>query len=413
MLSTRPLQNGAAVASYRVGVGKTYLPIDEIYLQIYASAIDLRLWFTHAHADVCAPKEGKMTLQVGDWVEVRSKAEILRSLDSNGRLEKLPLMPEMFEYCGQRFQVYKRAHKTCDTVNPSSAGRRLTNAVHLELRCDGKAHGGCQTACLIFWKEAWLKPVNEATTGKASLPDDTHRRDKPIDETGCTEEIVWTSACTRDPQSKDGKRYFCQATELPDFTAPLQWWDMRQYVEDYTSGNLTMGRLVRGFIYASYSILARKNKFGIGVPFRWLYDQFQALVGGVPYPRRDGAIPADHPTPHCSLDLQPGELVRVKSYPEILATLNTGTLKNGGMMFDAELVPYCGRVYRVKARVERFLSEKTGRMMSLKTPPVILDGVWCQARYSYFRMGCPRCLYSWWREIWLERVNGPNGNSRS
>ena len=117
------------------------------------------------------------------------------------------------------------------------------------------------------------------------------------------------------------------------------------------------------------------------------------------------------PRRHCSLNLQPGELVRVKSYPEILATLNTGTLKNRGMMFDAELVPYCGRVYRVKARVERFLSEQTGRMMSLKTPAVILEGVWCQAHYSYFRMGCPRCLHSWWREIWLERVNEPNGTS--
>ena len=27
-------------------------------------------------------------------------------------------MPQMFEYCGKRFKVYKRAHKTCDTVNP-------------------------------------------------------------------------------------------------------------------------------------------------------------------------------------------------------------------------------------------------------------------------------------------------------
>ena len=74
-----------------MGVGKTYLPIDEIYLQIYASAIDLRLWFTYAHADVCAPKEGKMTLRVGDWVEVRSKAEILRSLDKKRSLGKAAL----------------------------------------------------------------------------------------------------------------------------------------------------------------------------------------------------------------------------------------------------------------------------------------------------------------------------------
>jgi len=25
-------------------------------------------------------------------------------------------MPEMFQLCGRRFQVYKSAHKTCDTV---------------------------------------------------------------------------------------------------------------------------------------------------------------------------------------------------------------------------------------------------------------------------------------------------------
>jgi hypothetical protein len=343
-------------------------------------------------------------MRAGDWVEVRTKAEILRSLDNNGRLENLPFMPQMFKYCGQRFRVYKRAHKTCDTVSPTPAGRRLTSTVHLELRCDGKAYGGCQTACLIFWKEAWLKPVNELTIGGESPPHNSRHCDTLIGGMTCTEEIVWKSTCTQDPQAADGKRYFCQATELPDFTTPLQWWDIRQYVEDYTSGNLTLGRLVKGFVYASYHILARKNKWSIGRPFRWLYDRFQALVGGVPYPRRDGMIPADQPTPECTLKLQPGELVRVKSYQEILATLNTGTLKNRGMAFDAELVPYCGGVYRVKTRVERFVNEKTGRITSLKTPAVMLEGVCCRGQYSTFRMGCPRSLYSWWREIWLERA---------
>ena len=98
-------------------------------------------------------------LCAGDWVEVRSKEEILRTLDKSGRMQGLPFMPQMFKYCGQRFQVYKRAHKTCDTVNPV-AGRRLADGIHLSLRCDGQAYGGCQAACLIFWKEAWLKPVD-------------------------------------------------------------------------------------------------------------------------------------------------------------------------------------------------------------------------------------------------------------
>jgi len=342
-----------------------------------------------------------MPLRAGDWVEVRSREEILRSLDTAGRLENLPFMPQMFEYCGRRFRVYKRAHKTCDTVH-SYTGRRLANAVHLELRCDGKVYGGCQASCLIFWKEAWLKPVDEVTTAGKPLLEDGHHRDRPIRETICTEEIVQRSTWAQDSQARDGRRYFCQATELPGFTRPLPWWDMRQYVEDYLSGNSTLGRLISGSIYAAYNMLASRNR--LGRPARWIYDQFQASMGGVPYPRRSGTIPVDQPTPAYDLHLQVGELVRVKSYKEILATLDT-TNKNRGMVFDAELVPYCGGVYRVKTRVERFLSEKTGRMTSLKTPAVILESVWCKSRYSACRMGCPRSIFPWWREIWLERVN--------
>ena len=63
-------------------------------------------------------------LAAGDWVEVRSKEEILATLDANGRLDNLPFMPEMFEYCGRRFRVWKRAHKTCDTVD-KTGGRRV------------------------------------------------------------------------------------------------------------------------------------------------------------------------------------------------------------------------------------------------------------------------------------------------
>lgn len=77
-----------------------------------------------------------MKLKAGDWVEVKSKEEILATLDKNGRLDEMPFMPQMFEYCGKAFKVYKSAHKTCDTVYPIR-GRRLSDAVHLDLRCNG------------------------------------------------------------------------------------------------------------------------------------------------------------------------------------------------------------------------------------------------------------------------------------
>jgi hypothetical protein len=358
------------------------------------------------------PKEDQMVLRVGDWVEVRSKEEILRTLDKNGRLENLPFMPQMFNYCGKRLRVYKSAHKTCDTVSPNPSGRAVSNAVHLDVRCDGEAFAGCQTACLIFWKEAWLKPVSGGPSSKEAEQDKASKPDKLVGDAGCTEEMVLKSTWAPDAKGADGKRYFCQATELVKYTTPLPWWDLRQYVQDYVTGNSSLGRILGGAIYSGYFFFARKNKFGIGKPFRWLYDKFQALVGGVPYPRRDGLIPSDQPTPTVELNLKAGDLVRVKSYPEILATLNSGSLKNRGMSFDAELVPYCGGIYRVKTRVETFISEQTGRVRTLKTPAVILEGVWCKACYSHLRMGCPRSLYSWWREVWLERVDEHTAEQR-
>src|ERR1700712_4501119 len=82
-------------------------------------------------------------LRAGEWVEVRSKAEIFATLDKQGRLDGLPFMPQMLQYCGQRLRVFRRAHKTCDTIH-NSGGRRMLDCVHLEgTRCDGAAYGGC------------------------------------------------------------------------------------------------------------------------------------------------------------------------------------------------------------------------------------------------------------------------------
>lgn len=72
-----------------------------------------------------------LSLCAGDWVQVRSREEILSTLDKDGRLEQMPFMPEMFQFCGKKFQVGKRAHKTCDPVNGLQS-RSLPNSVHLE-----------------------------------------------------------------------------------------------------------------------------------------------------------------------------------------------------------------------------------------------------------------------------------------
>jgi len=308
-------------------------------------------------------------------------------------------MPQMFHYCGQRFKVYKRAHKTCDTVNPVRS-LRIPNAVHLDLRCDGEAYGGCQADCVIYWKTAWLKPIDEIGESTESLS--KSMRDEDIQSGSCTETDVWIGTRIQDQNASGESRYVCQATQVPYFGTYLPWWDFRQYLEDYTSGNETLGQLLRGVIYASYATLVQAG-IGLGPPLRWLYDKFQSIWGGLPYPRKPGKIPIGQPTPMSILNLQPGELVRVKSHKEILATLDMDN-RNRGLMFDGELMPYCGGVYRVRTRLHKFIDERTGKLSTTKNPAIILEDVLCRARYAWCRMFCPRSIYPWWRETWLERV---------
>src|SRR5215472_391391 len=102
-------------------------------------------------------------LRTGDLVQVRTEREIFATLDKHCRLDGLPFMPEMLQFCGKRFRVHKSAHKTCDTIR-SSSNRWMADAVLLDgLRCDGTGHGGCQAGCRLFWKTAWLKPVLHET----------------------------------------------------------------------------------------------------------------------------------------------------------------------------------------------------------------------------------------------------------
>ena len=340
-------------------------------------------------------------VRAGELVEVRNKAEVLQTLDKRGRLDGLPFMPEMFQYCGRRLRVFKRAHKTCDPPN-GMAGRRMLNAVHLEdIRCDGQSHGGCQAGCLIFWKDLWLKRIHPGS-GASVNPNysEMHRVYRP----GCTEKDVEADAVTPgEAGNAQDLLYSCQSTKLSEATLPLHWWDLRQYLEDYTSGNVPIHRIVGAIAYSIIHFVAESG-MGFGSPLRGIYSLCQKAQGGSPYPWRIGEVPKGSPTPSAKLDLQPGEWVRVKSYEQILKTLNQN-MRNKGMYFDAESVPYCGGKYRVLRRVERIIDEKTGKMLHFNNDALILDKVVCQSHYAKFRRFCPRSIFPYWREVWLERID--------
>jgi hypothetical protein len=320
-------------------------------------------------------------LKVGDLVEVRSAEEIRATLDERGELDGLPFMPEMLAFCGRRLTVHKVAHKLCDYIGLTGL-RRMYDAVHLtDSRCDGSAHGGCQNACSLYWKEQWLKRVD---------PDDPVTPTPDAGERTLLPLLVLNSK--KEPFDDGETRWSCQGTEMSR-AAPekLPLKQLSQYREDVVSGNVGVLAVVKAFLIAVFNRYQDHSKR--------LLPRFLLIRGGLRWGFIEGRVLSGRtPTEH--LDLQPGELVRIKSREEIMATLDSNLL-NRGMGFDAEMSRFCGRTARVKARATRVVDERTGRMLTMKNPCIILEDIVCEGAFT---ANCPREYVCWWREIWLERV---------
>src|SRR5690348_10997191 len=205
----------------------------------------------------------------GMMVRVRPIDEIVPTLDKAGALDGLPFMPEMLQFCGRQFPVWRRVEKSCvegDCV------RRLRNVVYLgALRCNGEAHDGCGKECRLFWHEAWLRPAEGTEAGQpssaASAP-----RDLPY------------------PIRTDQGRYFCQSTELLRATQRLSKVDPRQYYREWRARTYPPSQFVRS----------------LAVPF-WI--RLKVLFRGMSCIQFCGSLTK---TPDESLNLQPGQCVPVK-----------------------------------------------------------------------------------------------------
>ena len=102
-----------------------------------------------------------------------------------------------------------------------------------------------------------------------------------------------------------------------------------------------------------------------------------------------------------SMGLKPGEWVEVKSVKEIFATLDQhGKLR--GLAFNREMVKFCGKRFKVYKRLEKMILESTGELRRIKTPTVMLEGVFCDGEAHG---KCDRSCFCFWREAWLRRVN--------
>jgi hypothetical protein len=99
-------------------------------------------------------------LRAGDWVRVRSLAEIEATLNNWRQLRGCTFMPEMAEFCGTIQQVLKPMNRFVDERDlrvKKSSGIILLEGV----MCQGTAEfGSCDRSCFCFWREEWLEKVD-------------------------------------------------------------------------------------------------------------------------------------------------------------------------------------------------------------------------------------------------------------
>lgn len=303
----------------------------------------------------------KTELYPGHRVRVRPFAEIAATLNQDGAFESLPFMAEMVPFCCSEFRVFRRLEKTC--VEGYGA-RLLPNTVILEgVRCDGGAHDGCQRYCPLLWKQTWLEPIDGGTSVE-------HTRAQALASTVCSLKT-----------KTDEGHYFCQSTQLGKATRYLFPITFRRCTAEFCARNVGLRRALQ-FLWIPFVVKLKTKLLGL---------------------RSVQPVGDSTHTPVEALDLQAGELVEVKSPTEIAVTLDR-LGRNRGLAFGPQMLPFCGRRYTVKSRVDRAILETTGQMHQFKHT-VILERVTCDGHTILG--GCSRDVYHLWREIWLRRVPAP------
>jgi hypothetical protein len=339
------------------------------------------------------PERGKMRrdkFRAGDSVIVCSAQEILSTLDANGSLDGLPFMPEMLDWCGKPFRVLRRVEKTCVDIGfPTYPNRRFAadDVVMLEgPRCDGHGHDGCKRGCRIFWKEAWLRRAEGAPT--PTPPPTQTPTQTPAPPPAPMAEAGLAELSARLKVRADEQRYFCQSTELKNATEPFPGktrpWMVRIAFKQIRNGDRSARDLAKRFVI-------------------WFVTKLRRITYGDKLLRGPNKT-----TPAASLDLKPGELVRVKRLNEIVATLDQKG-RNRGMHICYEMTRCCGEEAEVRIRVDRIIDERTGTMRKLQNTVMLRnmrsDPNLCEECLCYEEMGdCPRGELMYWREIWLERT---------
>ncbi len=301
---------------------------------------------------------------VGDVVQVKPLAAIRATLDPQGRLAGLPFMDEMAPFCGRSFRVYRVLDKIYD-YGRSRQMRRLDDCVMLvDLRCDGSTHDRCEAECYLIWRGAWLErdaAVRPSVAGHTAPSGSGSASDEPATDTF--------------------SGLSCQYTELTRASRPMRPLELHGLLGPLVVGNVTFAAFLTALATRSFNAVQQRR-------------------GGTTYPSMPTA--SDDKTIRGAA-LTAGDWVRIKPAAELSRAMDRNS-KNRGLWFDRDMLKHAGQSYRVRGRVDRLIDVASGKMITVKTPCITLDGLHASGEFQGFG---EQHDFLYWREAWLERLDAP------
>lgn len=256
-------------------------------------------------------------------------------------------MPEMMKYCGTNQKILAPVKRIKSEKKGFSDKLGLLKNVYLleNIFCDGKYHNNCSRKCRILWHKEWF--TTEETSNIGNI------RDNQL-------------------KIKNEDAIMCQSTSLQNAMMIISAnFHQNVFKLDYLR-NTSLVDFVRDALYSVYYLWSSRNLSTKGVLKR---------------------------TPSLNLGLKVGDKVRVKSFDEIKATLDSKG-RNRGLGFQTEMIKYCGCVFTVSDVMSKAISEYTDDVKIVNNS-VLLDDTYCNGS---FHLRCARRCPHIWRDIWLTRA---------
>lgn len=117
-------------------------------------------WKPSSDRDTSAPLRGGTSLKEGEWVRVRTPAEIAATLDRRSKHRGLWFDADMLKHCGQTYRVRSRVERIIDIRTCTMATMKTPCIVLDDAHYSGEFQGFGEQHDFLYWREDWLDRVD-------------------------------------------------------------------------------------------------------------------------------------------------------------------------------------------------------------------------------------------------------------